>query len=208
MRIDESLIDFLRVSVQKRVPIIAQHAPRESGIHGLEQLFVQLGSSASFAANGLLQQSQQLGEGFGTHLASLRGTPRADVPAARAGRPGERRGARRATGGADRAAAGGRRRPSCSRRARPRGWRRRRARWGAALGEGKRGNRTLLVGGLEDATHGFEEKLTAVVGLGVLTVAKREETEQIALEELLEDGAGEESEVELGEDARVVRTAW
>ena len=103
MRIDESFIDFLSVSVQKRVPIIAQHAPRESGIHGLEQLFVQLGPSASFAANGLLQQSQQLGEGFGTHLASLGGTPRRDVPAARAGRPGERRGARRATGGADRA---------------------------------------------------------------------------------------------------------
>ena len=64
------------------------------------------------------------------------------------------------------------------------------------------------MGGLEDATHGFEEKLTAVVGLGVETVAKREETEEIALEELLEDGAGEESEVELREDARIVRTAW
>ena len=203
-RIHQRFVDFLHRSVQKRVPVVAHHAPRHRRVQRRQQRRVQRSVRASLAAERLAEQSEELGERFGADFALLPMRKRPKKERARwNGRPAARPAACCARGAAARAAAGGRRRRSRCPSANRRGTRRRRQ---LHYGSWKRRTRTLLVGELEHAAHGFEAELAAVVGLGVHAVAQREKTKQIPLEGLGEGRAGEDVLVERGHDAGILRT--
>ena len=133
-RIHQRFVDFLHRSVQKRVPVVAHHAPRHRRVQRRQQRRVQRLSRASLAAERLAEQSEELGERFGADFALLPMRKRPKKERARwNGRPAARPAACCARGAAARAAAGGRRRRSRCPSANRRGTRRRRGRSAAAL---------------------------------------------------------------------------